>query len=298
MPPFTAPGSASRSATTCWPAALVDRAPVVASLVRLRYTGAVSSGTERLYTGCTGEGLSRMTEVNVAGDARGAAASDRDSDQLDRKPLGRQIADRVRTDIILGKLTSGRHLTQQELCFQYGTSRMPARDALLLLAYEGFVIDEGAGRVRVAPLDRRSIEDLFRIEGVLHGLACRMVSERARIEEIDELGTVSEAMTSATDDATRRAEHQRFHRLVNLYAQSSKLRSAIRPLSQQIPSDFVTIVPGWVEKAATMHREVLDAMRRRDGAGAEAIMIDHTRAAGDAYVDYLAERGALPQEGQ
>ncbi|RYE43754.1 MAG: GntR family transcriptional regulator [Hyphomicrobiales bacterium] len=214
--------------------------------------------------------------------------------QLDRKPLGQQIADRIRDDILTAKLPSGLHLTQQDLCEQYGTSRMPARDALLQLTYEGFVIDEGAGRVRVAPLTKQSIEDLFRIEGVLHGLACRMASERAALEDIEELALISEAVKTAEDESVLIAEHQRFHRMINSLASSTKLRSAIRPLSQQIPSNLIVILPGLRERSVEMHRKVIAALHRRDGAEAERVMIEHTNSAAGSYLRYLTERQILP----
>lgn len=227
---------------------------------------------------------------------RTSAASPRTDTALNREPLGNQIATKVRQDILLGRLPAGRHLTQQELCAKYGTSRMPARDALLLLSYEGFVVDEGAGRVRVAPLTRRDVEDLFLIEGHLHGLACRLVAERASDDEIGELHSVSQAMQQALaggDKAAASELQQEFHRLINSFAQSPKLRSAIRPLAQQIPRDFILHVPEWQGKAVSMQRRVLAAFRAGDGVAAERIMATHTRQAGTAYLEHLRSQGAV-----
>ena len=227
---------------------------------------------------------------------RRATASRRSDTSLNREPLGNQIANKVRQDILLGRLPAGLHLTQQELCAKYGTSRMPARDALLQLCHEGFVVDEGAGRVRVAPSTPRDIEDLFLIEGHLHGLACRLAAERMTPEQVDELAAVSRGMQAALaegDMATASDLQQEFHRLINTFAQSTKLRSAIRPLAQQIPRDFILRVPGWQGKAVSMQRRVVAALRVGDGAAAERIMAAHTREAGAAYLDHLRSNGAL-----
>lgn len=217
-------------------------------------------------------------------------------DSLERTPLGHQIADRVRDAILSGELAAGVHLTQQELCQRFGTSRMPARDALLQLTFEGFVVDEGAGRVRVAPISRTDVLDLFRIEGRIHALACRLLAERGSSSEIAQLSDVAKAMRAAirdgNDDLTV-DRHQEFHRLINVYARSVKLRSALKPLSQQIPRDFVIRVPGWTRKAMTMHREVVEALRDREADTAEHIMLAHTEAAGVRYVSLLEEGGAF-----
>ena len=52
---------------------------------------------------------------------------------VDRAFLGRQIAQSLRRDILLGVLSSGTKLSQQQLCERFGTSRMPVRDGLRLL---------------------------------------------------------------------------------------------------------------------------------------------------------------------
>lgn len=171
---------------------------------------------------------------------------------------------------------------------------MPARDALLLLSHEGFVIDEGSGRVRVAPLSKHDVEDLFLIEGHLHGLACRLVAERASDEEIAKLNSVSLAFQHAIDDHDKAVASEllhEFHRLINLFSQSVKLRSAFRPLAQQVPRDFVLRVPEWQGKAVSMQRHVLDAFRARDGGSAEQIMSTHTLEMGAAYLEYLRSQG-------
>ncbi|WP_147105642.1 GntR family transcriptional regulator, partial [Pseudonocardia sulfidoxydans] len=44
--------------------------------------------------------------------------------RLSRRPLGQQIADLIRNDVLYGRLRSGTKLGQQQLCERYGTSRI------------------------------------------------------------------------------------------------------------------------------------------------------------------------------
>ena len=75
--------------------------------------------------------------------------------KLARARFGSQIAEALRNDILFGRVESGKRLSQVELCERFGTSRMPVRDALRQLTYEGFLIDDGKGHAVVAPVTRR-----------------------------------------------------------------------------------------------------------------------------------------------
>src|ERR1700740_1845683 len=59
---------------------------------------------------------------------------------VNRRPfLGKQIAEALRREIVLGIIPSGTKLSQRQLCEKFGTSRMPGRDGLKLLSHEGLV---------------------------------------------------------------------------------------------------------------------------------------------------------------
>ena len=56
------------------------------------------------------------------------------------RTIREQIADRIRADVIAGRLAEGTNLREQALAKQYGVSRAPIRDALLQLTQEGLLI--------------------------------------------------------------------------------------------------------------------------------------------------------------
>jgi DNA-binding GntR family transcriptional regulator len=95
------------------------------------------------------------------------------------------------------------------------------------------------------------------------------------------------------DSVAASALQLEFHRLINSFAHSGKLRSAIRPLAQQIPPAFIVLVPSWQREARLMQRRLLDAIGARDGTTAERIMSEHTRQAGAAYIEYLRSQGGV-----
>ena len=70
------------------------------------------------------------------------------------RTIREQIADRIRADVLSGRLSEGTSLREQTLARQYGVSRAPVRDALLqvserLLLGEG--LSEPMSRIEVFP---------------------------------------------------------------------------------------------------------------------------------------------------
>lgn len=72
-----------------------------------------------------------------------------------------QIADRLRDDILAGRLPAGQPLREIDLASQFGTSRGPVREALQLLTHEGVLVAKPNCGVRVAPTAPDSIRDVI-----------------------------------------------------------------------------------------------------------------------------------------
>lgn len=218
--------------------------------------------------------------------------------KLTRIPLGRQIADVVRNDILYGRLPAGTHVGQQVLCERYGTSRMPVRDALQQLTYEGFVQDDGTGHSIVAPMTRADLQDAYLIEGMLHGLSVRRITERGEKGEIKELLGYHEQMLEAERQKSvdqMASLNWQFHRRINQLARSNKLLAAIRTHALYIPNDQLRQFPQWTERVNLEHAEIIDAASGRRAATAERLMKQHVINAGNDLIDYLESIGVVLQ---
>ncbi len=102
----------------------------------------------------------------------------RKSDRIIRFNLSEQIAERLRDDIVHGRIPAGTRLVQDELCERFGTSRMPVRDALQQLTHEGMLEQHGQQRI-VVSLGAEDLEDVHGLTAVLHGWAAGRVAELA-----------------------------------------------------------------------------------------------------------------------
>ncbi|MFB9744126.1 GntR family transcriptional regulator [Pseudonocardia sulfidoxydans] len=214
--------------------------------------------------------------------------------KVSRVPLGRQIANVVRSDILYGRLRSGTRVGQQELCERYGTSRMPVRDALRQLTYEGFLHEDGTGHSIVTALTRSDLQDIYLIEGMLHALALRRVVERNDPDEIAELLGYHRDMQDAEHHThtDRMAElNWQFHRRINHLARSPKLLAVIRTHTLSIPNDQVRQFPQWAQRVNQEHAEIMDAVAHGRAATAERLMKRHVIAAGDDLITHLESLG-------
>jgi DNA-binding GntR family transcriptional regulator len=215
-------------------------------------------------------------------------------DALHTKPLGNQIADTLRREILLGELPSGTRVSQQELCERFGVSRMPVRDALRALVHEGLMTLDHARHIVVAPLSKDDLLDAFMIEGVLTGLAAERASERATPAELEVLGSLHQAMLEASAGQRQGSMVElnwNFHRKINHMSASRKLIVALRKVSVDLPRDYLVQVPEWNPRSNAEHEAVLAAMRAGRHKAAGEMMTAHVVESGRGLVAHLAEHG-------
>lgn len=213
---------------------------------------------------------------------------------LQRNPLGNQIADTLRREVLLGVLAPGTQVSQQQLCQRFGTSRMPVRDALRELVHEGLMTLDSARHIVVAPLSKQDLLDAFTIEGVLTGMAAERASQRASKADLDSLDRLHQVMLEA-------AEHNRqgamvefnwsFHRTINHLSGSRKLIVALRKVSVDLPRDFLDQVPEWNVKSNADHARILAAMRAGKHKAAGKYMTEHVTESGRGLVEHLVANG-------
>jgi DNA-binding GntR family transcriptional regulator len=214
--------------------------------------------------------------------------------RVTRRALGDQIADSVREQILLGRLAAGTPMSQQSVCEQYGTSRMPARDALIRLAAEGLIITRPGGQSEVARLTQADIQDVFDVEALVHGRAARRACDHANADDIAALTALHKQMLAAAraKDLDRLGDlNYQFHRRINLLSDSPKLLAVLRSISFAIPRSYLVELPGWAKNTTAEHAQIVAAFTARDGAAVEQTVHDHVRDAGANLVAYLHKKG-------
>lgn len=73
------------------------------------------------------------------------------------------IVEILKHEILLGNIPSGTEMTQNELATSLGVSRMPVREALILLEYQGLVDRLPNNHVRVSQLSEEYFQKIFEL---------------------------------------------------------------------------------------------------------------------------------------
>jgi GntR family transcriptional regulator of vanillate catabolism len=204
---------------------------------------------------------------------------------------------RLREMILAGELPGGARIAELTLVERLGVSRTPIRSALMRLEQEGLLESLPNGGYAVRTFSERDVSDAIELRGTMEGLSARLAAERgvatvvlaearACLDEIDTLLR----QPALDDEAFTRyvALNQRFHILLSEMAGSPVLGRELERvvnLPFASPSGFVVVQANSPQArdmlivAQDQHRQVLDAIERREGARAEAIMREHSRIA-------------------
>lgn len=186
----------------------------------------------------------------------------------------------LKHDIIKGKYKPGESLVETKLAKEMGVSRTPVREAIRLLEYEGLVVNTPNKGTIVQGISAQDINDIYTIRTLIEGLAARWAVEKITPDELNHLEETLELMEfyKAKGDLENVAKlDTKFHEIIYRACKSKPLLQVLmnfHDLAQRARSASITAA-GRVEKTLEEHREIVDAIRRKDPAAAEKAMTDH-----------------------
>jgi DNA-binding GntR family transcriptional regulator len=215
-------------------------------------------------------------------------APERPRNVVVRQLLSEQIADALRREIIHGDLAPGSRLVQEELCKQFGTSRMPVRDALQQLTHEGLLVEVG-GQREVIALSREDLIESQSLAGVLHGWAARRVAEIGDDDDIGALEAIHRESAAVVDAHEFTRLSWQFHRKINQFARSPRLVAVLEMLQKTTPRVFPLESPPSIGRARRQHGEIIKAMKARDYDAVEALARRHANEAAEELLTNVGE---------
>lgn len=208
-----------------------------------------------------------------------------------KKPSFKKASDRIRQDIELairdGSLLPGDPLDEFALASQYGVSRTPVREALMLLKAQGLLSSLPRGGMIVAKMDLQQILSLWELLAEMEAIAVRLACERMTSEELKSLcdsHQQSEAFATNEDIIGWQESNAQFHEIIYKAARNPYLRQEVLRLRAQIGAyrrhAFGAI--GRTQVSFDQHGEIVAMMLNRDAQGASVAMIRHLQPAQDA----------------
>jgi DNA-binding GntR family transcriptional regulator len=194
--------------------------------------------------------------------------------------------------IVASKLTPGTRLIVREIADQLSVSDIPVREALKMLEATGLIQTRPyVGSVVTTP-SPEWIEEVFVMRAALESMAIRTSLPFLEDADIEELIAIDVRMKDAAK-AENLAEYARlnreFHKAVMARSPYPALLSMIDDLlvKSQYGRAIFNLKPATVRISDSEHDRLLDAIRARNGAKAEAITRDHRLRVGKELAEVV-----------
>jgi DNA-binding GntR family transcriptional regulator len=200
--------------------------------------------------------------------------------KLINRPLYEDVADKLREQIFSKELAPGSWLDEQGLAIQFGISRTPMREAIKVLASEGLVTMKMRRGAYVTEVTRKDLEQIFTILSLLEGEATKETAIKATEDQLNVLDHLHHRLEKAAAD--RDIEqffevNSKFHELIQEIAGNRWMNSVIADLRKVLKlhrRDSLTST-GRLQNSLVEHREILNAILKRDQSAAETAMRRH-----------------------
>lgn len=203
----------------------------------------------------------------------------------------------LREGILKGAFTPGQRLAEQQVAERLGASRTPVRAALFALEQEGLVAAHASGGYVVRQFTASEVADAIAVRGHLEGMAARLVAEhgvsRQLARDLDDC--LAEGDTALLNQPLTMADYARYtamnDRLHTLILEASGNRALLRavamndklpfaPASAMLPMQgSLAIDRDWMLYAHRQHHMLVEAIKRGEGARAQALAVEHTEVA-------------------
>jgi DNA-binding GntR family transcriptional regulator len=189
-------------------------------------------------------------------------------------PIAIRISEQIRKAIIHGKLREGQRIVETDLTRAFRVSRSPIRDALKLLAAEGFVNLVPYRGATVSGISAEDVREHYEIKSMVEGFAAYIGAQRFTEKDISDLQGILKEMERQirSSDLEKVLEANfAFHKRVIDCVGNARLSRIYESLTQSIRR-FGTIGltdPRFRIVSLKEHREILEAIRHRKPALAE-----------------------------
>ncbi len=199
---------------------------------------------------------------------------------IDRWPLHKVVADRMRDLITRAELRPGERLNERLLTKRFGISRTPLREAIGILVSEGLVTSLPNRGAVVSTVTAADAEDMFQVMAVLEALGGELACQRASDADIAEVRALHAQMRvhhASRDLDTYFDFNQRIHQKIIDCAGNRELTDIYRRISVRIRRAryLANLSRERWDHAMEEHEQILEALVQRDSEKLKALLGVH-----------------------
>jgi DNA-binding GntR family transcriptional regulator len=200
------------------------------------------------------------------------------------------VLETLREAILDGILPPGSRLRQEDLATAFDTSRIPVREALRALEYEGLARSEPHRGFSVTSLDADQIEEIYELRIVLETHAVRVAIPLLTEDDLQDLQRLYDELEAVGSGDEKLARREAFY--LRLYGVTARPRlvGLIARLRQEVARSL-----RWklVQQSMSHHEIFFDAIRNGDADLAAAELASHYRKIAALLRRFLREAKEL-----
>ncbi len=206
--------------------------------------------------------------------------------------LGQLAYERIKHKIVTLELPPAAVIDEAQLMTELDLGRTPIREAVQRLAGEHLIVIVPRRGMFVADINMTDLQKIFEVRIELEGCSARLAAERATPEEIGEMENLfvgAEATLQAGQHRELIELDRRAHELVARAAHNEYLEDTLERMFTHTTRLWLVSVHkvGRLREMIEEHREVVAAIRARDGERAEAVMRAHIAGFQQAFKSVL-----------
>jgi DNA-binding GntR family transcriptional regulator len=193
--------------------------------------------------------------------------------------------------IIKGEYLPGQRLKEEEISARLDISRPPIREAFKLLEAVGLVVRKPRRGVFVTEMTDKDIWEVYTLKATLYEMATAFAMDLITGDQITELESIVRKMENCVHiepfDLLRYQEfHQEFHGQILLISGNDRLKKFSNNIHLQVCRFSYKSLQNTAHLKTSMryHRQIIDALKRKNKPLACKLMKDHVLEALDVLL--------------
>lgn len=200
-------------------------------------------------------------------------------EKSDKYSLRGRVFHSIREDILAGKYEKGEELKEIAIGNELGVSRTPVREALRQLELEGLVEIIPNKGAYVVGLSAKDIEDIYMIRSLLEGLCAKWAAQhitKKQLAALEENVDLAEFYASKDNFEQVFDLDSKFHEILYEASGSRTINHLLTDYHHYVQRvRKVTIATGRAYKSNGEHRNILNAIKAKNGDEAERLATAH-----------------------
>ncbi len=214
------------------------------------------------------------------------------------KQVWRAIAEDIKEDIISGHYKPLERVKEGDLAAKYSVSKTPVREAIRYLEGIGFLEIIPHTMTRVTKMNKKDVQNIYRILSVLEGLAAREALwnlTKMDVGDMERYATLMERHSGENNYYQYAKANNSFHSIVWRASNNQQLIDQLQNTFEKIqrfhsvPRRF----PDRFKDLASDHRKILKAISQKDEEKTEVLARRHVQKHEEYIVELLEKENSL-----